>query len=94
MKSQTLPAVSLGLPVNKVYHKLLYLLKINHYEKVIYLLFFLVSSAYSQTSDALKLCVALQDNFTSNYEANNAVDKILSVISISQKPILQPYRLQ
>ena len=52
--------------------------------------FFIVSSAYSQTSDALKLCVAIQNKFTSNYEANNAVDKILSVIGTSQKPILQP----
>ena len=59
-------------------------------KKLFIYFFFIVSSAYSQTSDALKLCVALQDNFTSNYEANNAVDKILSVIGTSQKPILQP----
>ena len=59
-------------------------------KKLFIYFFFIVSSAYSQTSDALKLCVALQDNFTSNTEANNAVDKILSVIGTSQKPILQP----
>lgn len=59
-------------------------------KKLFIYFFFIVSSSYSQTSDALKLCVALQDNFTSNYEANNAVDKILSVIGTSQKPILQP----
>lgn len=59
-------------------------------KKLCIYVFFIVSSAYSQTSDALKLCVALQNNFTSNTEANNAVDKILSVIGTSQKPILQP----
>ncbi len=59
-------------------------------KKFIIFFFLVVSASYSQTSDALKLCVALQDNFTSNTEANNAVDKILSVIGTSQKPILQP----
>ena len=59
-------------------------------KKLIIFFFLVVSASYSQTSDALKLCVALQDNFTSNTEANNAVDKILSVIGTSQKPILQP----
>ena len=59
-------------------------------KKLIIFFFLVVSASYSQTSDALKLCVALQNNFTSNYEANNAVDKILSVIGTSQKPILQP----
>ena len=34
--------------------------------------------------------MAIQNKFTSNYESNNAVDKILSVIGTSQKPILQP----
>lgn len=58
-------------------------------KKLFIYFFFIVSSTYSQTSDALKLCVAIQNNFTSNYEANNAVDKILSVIGTSQKPILQ-----
>ena len=59
-------------------------------KKLIIFFFFIVSSSYSQTSDALKLCVAIQNNFTTNTEANNAVDKILSVIGTSQKPILQP----
>lgn len=59
-------------------------------KKLFIYFFFIVSSSYSQTSDALKLCVAIQNKFTSNYEANNAVDKILSVIGTSQKPILQP----
>ena len=59
-------------------------------KKLIIFFVFIVSASYGQTSDALKLCVAIQNKFTSNYEANNAVDKILSVIGTSQKPILQP----
>ena len=59
-------------------------------KKLIIFFFFIVSASYGQTSDALKLCVAIQNNFTTNTEANNAVDKILSVIGTSQKPILQP----
>jgi len=59
-------------------------------KKLIIFFVFIVSASYGQTSDALKLCVAIQNNFTTNTEANNAVDKILSVIGTSQKPILQP----
>jgi hypothetical protein len=44
----------------------------------------------SNDADALKLCVALQStNFTTDAEAEDAVNKILSVIGASQKPTLQ-----
>jgi hypothetical protein len=44
----------------------------------------------SNDADALKLCVALQSsNFTTDADAEDAVNKILSVIGASQKPILQ-----
>lgn len=44
----------------------------------------------SNDSSALKLCVAIQsNNFTTNAEAEDAVNKILSVIGTSQKPVLQ-----
>ena len=41
-------------------------------------------------TEALKLCLALQsNNFTSDNEAENAINKIMSVIGTSQTPILQ-----
>jgi predicted metalloprotease len=44
----------------------------------------------SVDTNALKLCVALQQtNFTTDAEADDAVNKILTVIGASQKPILQ-----
>ena len=62
-------------------------------KKLLLLLLFIPLVSFSQKSndaDALKLCVALQsNNFTTDAEAENAVNKILSVIGVSQKPILQ-----
>ena len=60
-------------------------------KKIIYLFIALISfKSFSQTNDALKLCVAIQaNNFSTDSEAQDAVDKILSVIGTSQKPVLQ-----
>jgi len=62
-------------------------------KKLILLLLFIPILSFGQKSndvDALKLCVALQsNNFTTDAEAEDAVNKILSVIGTSQKPILQ-----
>ena len=62
-------------------------------KKLILLLLFIPIVSFGQKSndaDALKLCVALQsNNFTTDAEAEDAVNKILSVIGASQKPILQ-----
>ncbi len=62
-------------------------------KKLLLLLLFIPLLSFSQKSndaDALKLCVALQsNNFTTDAEAEDAVNKILSVIGASQKPVLQ-----
>jgi len=60
-------------------------------KKIFYLFIFLISfKSFSQTNDALKLCVAIQaNNFSTDSDAQDAVDKILSVIGTSQKPVLQ-----
>ena len=62
-------------------------------KKLLLLLLFIPLASFGQKSndaDALKLCVALQsNNFTTDSEAEDAVNKILSVIGASQKPILQ-----
>ena len=62
-------------------------------KKLLLILLFIPLVSFGQKSndaDALKLCVALQsNNFTTDAEAENAVNKILSVIGVSQKPILQ-----
>ena len=62
-------------------------------KKLLLLLLFIPLVSFGQKSndaDALKLCVALQsNNFTTDAEAEDAVNKILSVIGTSQKPILQ-----
>ena len=62
-------------------------------KKLILLLLFIPLVSIGQKSndaDALKLCVALQQtNFTTDAEAEDAVNKILSVIGASQKPVLQ-----
>jgi hypothetical protein len=62
-------------------------------KKLLLLLLFIPLVSFGQKSndaDALKLCVALQsNNFTTDAEAEDAVNKILSVIGASQKPILQ-----
>ena len=62
-------------------------------KKLLILLLFIPLLSFGQKSndaDALKLCVALQsNNFTTDAEAEDAVNKILSVIGASQKPVLQ-----
>jgi tetratricopeptide (TPR) repeat protein len=46
---------------------------------------------YGNDSDALKLCTAIQANsFTSDSKADNALDRILSVIGASKRFVLQP----
>ena len=64
-------------------------------KKLILLLLFipLVSFGqdYGNDSDALKLCTAIQTNsFISDSKADNALDKILSVIGASKRFVLQP----
>ncbi len=57
---------------------------------LILLIPFISLAQKSNTSDALKLCAAMQSNsFTSDEDAVDAVDKIFTVIGASQKPILQ-----
>jgi tetratricopeptide (TPR) repeat protein len=64
-------------------------------KKLLYLLLFVSYSSYSQdygnNADALKLCSALQtNNFGTDVEAENALDKILNVIGASKRFVLQP----
>lgn len=64
-------------------------------KKLIYLLAVISSSSYSQgydnNLDAIKICKAIQsNNFSSNKLADNALDKILSVIGASKNFVLQP----
>ena len=64
-------------------------------KKLILLLLFipLVSFGqdYGNDSDALKLCTAIQTNsFISDSKADNALDRILSVIGASKRFVLQP----
>ena len=62
-------------------------------KKLIQLLLIIPLLSFGQKNndaEALKLCLALQsNNFTSDIESKNAIDKIMSVIGTSQKPILQ-----
>ena len=49
------------------------------------------SLLFSQTKDELDLCMAIQANsFTSNTEAENALDRILDVIGASKNFVLTP----
>jgi tetratricopeptide (TPR) repeat protein len=49
------------------------------------------SQEYGNSVDPLKLCVAIQsNNFISDVEAENALDRILSVIGASKRFVLQP----
>ena len=46
---------------------------------------------YGNKVDPLKLCIAIQsNNFISDAEAENALDRILSVIGASKRFVLQP----
>jgi tetratricopeptide (TPR) repeat protein len=68
-------------------------------KKLIFFLFFVVqffkvdanAQDYGNKVDPLKLCVAIQsNNFISDAEAENALDRILSVIGASKRFVLQP----
>ncbi len=68
-------------------------------KKLVLLLFFgahflsvdAFSQEYGNSVDPLKLCVAIQsNNFISDVEAENALDRILSVIGASKRFVLQP----
>jgi hypothetical protein len=68
-------------------------------KKLILLLFYVVqflpvdtyAQYYGNSTDPLKLCLALQsNNFISDAEAENALDRILSVIGASKRFVLQP----
>ena len=64
-------------------------------KKLILLLLFIPLASFGQDygndSDALKLCTAIQTNsFISDSKADNALDRILSVIGASKRFVLQP----
>jgi len=64
-------------------------------KKLILLLLFIPLASFGQDygndSDALKLCTAFQTNsFISDSKADNALDRILSVIGASKRFVLQP----
>jgi hypothetical protein len=64
-------------------------------KKLIYLIVLISFSSYSQSYDnnleAIEICKAIQSNsFSSNRLADNALDKILSVIGASKNFVLQP----
>ena len=64
-------------------------------KKLILLLLFIplvgFGQDYGNDSDALKLCTAIQTNsFISDSKADNALDRILSVIGASKRFVLQP----
>lgn len=68
-------------------------------KKILLLLFFVAhfisvdaySQEYGNSIDPLRLCVAIQsNNFISDVEAENALDRILSVIGASKRFVLQP----
>lgn len=68
-------------------------------KKLVFILFFVshfisvdtFSQEYGNSIDPLKLCVAIQsNNFISDVEAENALDRILSVIGASKRFVLQP----
>jgi tetratricopeptide (TPR) repeat protein len=51
----------------------------------------LLAQDYGNKVDPLKLCIAIQsNNFISDAEAENALDRILSVIGASKRFVLQP----
>ena len=61
--------------------------------KRIVLLLFFVQVSFGQTKDGIELCLAAQkfaNSFISDSEAENALDKILSVIGASKNFTLQP----
>lgn len=60
-------------------------------KKTCILIFLISSLSYSQTKDELDLCMAIQSsNFTSNTDAENALDKILNTIGASKNFVLTP----
>ncbi|MDA9576720.1 M48 family metalloprotease [Flavobacteriaceae bacterium] len=60
-------------------------------KKLLFLLFAIPLQLVAQTKDELDLCMAIQANsFTSNTEAENALDRILDVIGASKNFVLTP----
>lgn len=61
-------------------------------KKKYFILFFLIPIiSLSQVKDGLEICVSMQsNNFTSDKEADNALNQILSVIGVSKNFILIP----
>lgn len=58
--------------------------------RILILLFFVQFSIAQNTSNSYKLCVALQtNNFLNDKEAQRAVDRIMSVTGLVERPILQ-----
>lgn len=57
-----------------------------------FFIFFLIyTSSFSQTSDEIKLCFAMQGNsFSSDTSADKALNKILSVTGLSKRFVLAP----
>ena len=55
------------------------------------LIFLVLQSSYSQTKEEIQLCLAVQsNNFSSNSEANVALERILNVIGAARNFILTP----
>jgi len=64
-------------------------------KKLLYLFLLITAISFSQDygnkSDALKLCTAMQsNNFNTDINAENALDRILNVIGASKRFVLQP----
>lgn len=61
-------------------------------KKLFFLVFFLfVNLTFSQSKDELDLCMAAQSNsFSTNLDADNALDRILNVIGASKNFVLTP----
>lgn len=61
-------------------------------KKLFFLVFFLfVNLTFSQSKDELDLCMAAQSNsFSTNLDADNALDRILNVIGASKNFMLTP----
>ena len=61
-------------------------------KKILVLLLFVLSNiSFSQTKEGMDICLAMQsNNFMSDTEAENALDKILDVIGASKNFILLP----
>ena len=65
--------------------------KTNTMKKLLLVLLFFPLVSFGQTKEELQLCLAAQSSsFTSDSEANNALDRILNVIGASKNFVLTP----